>query len=101
MFVVVYVDDIILTGTDIKEIDSLKVFLHEKFRIKDLGRLHYFLGLEILYRQDGGLISQRKFTFDLLKEFNSMHDRPTTSPLDSTEKLKFTEGTLLSDSTHY
>ena len=98
---VVYVDDIILTGTDIKEIDSLKVFLHEKFRIKDLGKLHYLLGLEILYRQDGVLISQRKFTLDLLKEFDSMHYKPTTSPLDSTEKLKLTEGTLLSDPTHY
>uniref|UniRef100_A0A3Q7EKT8 Reverse transcriptase Ty1/copia-type domain-containing protein n=1 Tax=Solanum lycopersicum TaxID=4081 RepID=A0A3Q7EKT8_SOLLC len=95
VFVAVYVDDSILTGTDIKEIESLKFFLHEKFRIKDLGRLHYFLGLEILYRHDGVLISQRKFTIDLLKEFDSMNYKSTTSPLDPTEKLRLTEGKLL------
>lgn len=47
VLVVVYVDDIILIGTDMKEIGFLKAFLHEKFRIKDLGRLYYFYGLEI------------------------------------------------------
>ena len=97
----VYVDDIILTGTDMKEIESLKLFLHEKFRIKDLGRLHYFLGLEILYRQDGVLVSQRKFTLDLLKEFESINYKSTTSPLDPTEKLRLTEGKLLQDPTYY
>lgn len=60
-------DDVILTGTDLEEITSLKAFLHDQFKIKDLVKLHYFLGLEILYRQDGVLISQRKFTTDLLK----------------------------------
>lgn len=98
---VVYVDDIILTGTDINEINSWKAFLHEKFRIKDLGRLHYFLGLEILYRQDGVYTWQRKFTLDLLKDFDSLHYSSTTSPLDCSEKLKLTESTLLSDPTHY
>lgn len=83
--VAVYVDDIILTGTDIDEITSLKVFLHNQFRIKDLGRLHYFLGLKILYRHDDILISQRKFVLDLLKEFNSMSYKTATSLLDSNE----------------
>lgn len=101
VFVVVYVDDVILTGTDLEEITSLKTFLHDQFRIKDLGRLHYFLGLEILYRQDGVLISQRKFTVDLLKEYDTMNYRPTTSPLDVIEKLKATEGNVLSDPVHY
>ncbi|XP_049373639.1 uncharacterized mitochondrial protein AtMg00810-like [Solanum verrucosum] len=101
MFVVVYVDDIILTGTDLEEIASLKAFLHDQFRIKDLGKLHYFLGLEILYRPDGVLISQRKFTLDLLKEFDSIDCKTTTSPLDLVEKLKATEGKLLSDPIHY
>jgi len=58
VFVVVYVDDVILTGTDLEEINSLKSFLNDQFKIKDLGRLHYFPRLEILYKCDGVLISQ-------------------------------------------
>lgn len=88
VFVAIYVDDIILTGTDLDEITSLKTFLHDQFKIKDLGKLHYFLGLEILYRHDGALISQRKFTIDLLKEFDLMDYKVTTFPLDSIKNLK-------------
>ena len=63
----VYVDDILLTGTDTAEIDELKRFLDNQFKIKDLGKLHYFLGLEVLYKDDGILISQRKFVLDISK----------------------------------
>lgn len=72
-FVAVYVDDVIITGTNLDEIQSLKDFLHHTFRIKDLGKLHYFLGLEVLYESDGVLITQRKFTADLIIEFNFSH----------------------------
>lgn len=54
-----------------------------------------------MYRKDGILISQRKFTTDLLKEYDAMNYRPTTSPLDANEKLKATEGNLLSNPAHY
>lgn len=50
VYVEVYVDDVILTGTDLEEIDLLKRFPHDNLKIRDLGRLHYFLGLEILYK---------------------------------------------------
>ncbi|XP_070054968.1 uncharacterized mitochondrial protein AtMg00810-like [Nicotiana tomentosiformis] len=61
VYIAVYVDDIVVTGTDTMEIEDLKVFLNDSFKIKDLGRLHYFLDLEVLYKDDGVIISQRKF----------------------------------------
>ena len=101
VFLGVYVDDIILTGTDSEEIVSLKNFLHDQFKIKDLGRLHYFLGLEILYKDDGVVISQRKFVHDLLKEFHCDNLTSMTSSLYPNAKLKAHEGKLLSDPTLY
>ncbi|XP_019229707.1 PREDICTED: uncharacterized protein LOC109210707 [Nicotiana attenuata] len=86
IFVAVYVDDVIITGIDSEEIASLKAFFDQKFRIKDLGRLHYFLGLEVLYKPDGILISQRN---------------NVSSPLGPTVKLKAQEGNLLPDPTYY
>ena len=101
VFVAIYVDDIIMTGNNVDEISSLKSFLHDKFKIKDLGKLHYFLGLEILYRHDGVIVSQKKFTSDLLKDFDMLSCKTTSSPLDSTEKLKATDGELLTDPSQY
>ncbi|XP_075086252.1 uncharacterized protein LOC142168967 [Nicotiana tabacum] len=100
VFVAVYVDDVILTDTDVEEIKALKVFLHDQFKIKDLGKLHYFLGLEVFYKDGGVLISQRKFTADLLREYDNQYTT-FSSPLDCTIKLKAEEGTLLADPTHY
>nr|XP_016473002.1 PREDICTED: uncharacterized mitochondrial protein AtMg00810-like [Nicotiana tabacum] len=101
VYVAVYVDDVILTGTNKKEIEELKAFLHDSFKIKDLGKLHYFLGLEILYKADGVIISQRKFVLVLIKEYNCMDYSSLPSPLDPTVKLKAKEDTTLTDPTHY
>ncbi|XP_015158446.1 uncharacterized mitochondrial protein AtMg00810-like [Solanum tuberosum] len=101
VFIAVYVDDILLTGTDLEEIDILKGFLQNQFRIKDLGKLHYFLGLEILYTEAGLLISQRKCVLDLLKEYHCSELSSLTSPLDVTVKLKTNEGKPISDPSAY
>lgn len=57
VFIVVYIIDVIITSTHQEEIGSLKTFLNRTFKIKDLGRLHYFLGFKLLYWDDGVLIS--------------------------------------------
>jgi len=100
VYVAVYVDDIVLTGTNLEEINNLKSFLHDTFKIKDLGQLHYFLGFELLYREDGVLISQRKFTTELLKEFECLSYTAVTAPLECNLKLQAAEGPL-TDPTHY
>ncbi|XP_019226912.1 PREDICTED: uncharacterized protein LOC109208282 [Nicotiana attenuata] len=101
VFVAVYVDDVLVASTHLQEIESLKTFLHNTFKIKDLGRLHYFLGLEVQYTERGVLMSQRKFTMDLLKEFGCIDSPPMTSPLDSSLKLKADEGARSADPSYY
>ena len=47
--VTIYVDDILITGSIINDIGTLKQHLHSTFGIKDLGHLHYFLGFKVIY----------------------------------------------------
>lgn len=101
IFVSIYVDDKIMTGTDLAEIQSLKVFPHDQFKIKNLGKLLYFLGLEILYTEEGVLISQQKFVIDLIKEFECSSYCTITAPLDPNMKPNSTEGQPLVDPTFY
>nr|XP_016505705.1 PREDICTED: uncharacterized mitochondrial protein AtMg00810-like [Nicotiana tabacum] len=91
----------IVIGTHQEEIDSLKSFLHETFKIKDLGRLHYFLGMKVLYKEDRVLICQRKFTMDLPKEFKCAQYSSRTSPLDPSTKLKADQSPMLIDPSNY
>lgn len=57
----VYVDDIILTGNDESELNNVKIFLKSQFLIKDLGELKYFLGIEVLRTEKGICLNQRKY----------------------------------------
>lgn len=62
-----YVDDTVMTGDNEEELQKLKQFLSKQFEIKDLGKLKYFLGMEIARSSKGIAISQRKYVLDLLK----------------------------------
>ncbi|XP_070021949.1 uncharacterized mitochondrial protein AtMg00810-like [Nicotiana sylvestris] len=100
VFVAVYMDDVILTSKDTEEILSLKKFLDKTFKIKDLGKLHYFLGIKVLYIAGGVLLTQRKFAQYLLKEHNSLRCPSMSSPLDSSIKLRADDG-IREDPSHY
>lgn len=63
-------DDILVTGDNMDEIKVVKQFLDSTFKIKDLGSLHYFLGLEFDRLNNGMAVSQRKFTLELLQDFS-------------------------------
>ncbi|GJY34620.1 ribonuclease H-like domain-containing protein [Tanacetum coccineum] len=78
----VYVDDIVLTGNNINEINNVKKFLSSKFKIKDLGELINFLGIEVLKTDKGGLcLSQRKYYLELLHDYGLLACKPVSTPL--------------------
>lgn len=64
----VYVDNIIVTGDDLIGIQKLKEDLSKEFEIKDIGKLRYFIGIEVAHSKEGIFISQQKYILDLLKK---------------------------------
>ena len=94
----VYVDDIV-TGNDQEKIVQLKEHLH--FQTKDLGKLKYFLGIEVVQSKDGIIISQRKYALDILKETGMSDCGPIDSPMDSNQKLLPNQGEPYSDPERY
>jgi Reverse transcriptase (RNA-dependent DNA polymerase) len=95
--VLVYVDDIIITGNDSLEINKVKRDLKYSFDIKDLGKLKYFLSIEIAYSSKGLFICQRKYILDLLKETDKIGCKPAKTPLDTNVKLNSEDGEPLED----
>ena len=84
---IVYMDDIILTGDDLSEMNRLKASLASEFEIKDLGSLKYFLGMEVARSKEGIVISQRKYVLDLLKQTGMIGCKPADTPIDPNKKL--------------
>lgn len=84
---IVYVDDIIITGNNEAEIERLKNKLATEFEIKDLGLLRYFLGMEVVRNRSGITISQRKYVLDILKEIKMLGCRPVDTPMDPVKKI--------------
>ncbi|RVW13235.1 Retrovirus-related Pol polyprotein from transposon RE1 [Vitis vinifera] len=77
----IYVDDIIVTGNDNNIISDLISTLSSEFSLKDLGSLHYFLGLEVKYLPNGLFVSQTKYTRDLLEHTKMMECTHINTPM--------------------
>eukprot|EP00253_Pinus_taeda_P027972 PITA_27972 len=80
LIIVLYVDDLILTGDELL-ILSCKGDLAKEFEMKDLGLLHYFLGLEIWQCNGGLFVSQGKYAREILEKFNMHSCKPIDTPL--------------------
>ncbi|KAI5337531.1 hypothetical protein L3X38_016802 [Prunus dulcis] len=101
MILLLYVDDIVLTGSDS---NHLRTFIHRlgiEFEIKDLGRLHYFMGVEVSYLPDSVHLTQNKYTLALLKRSNLLECKPATTPTASKTSLSSSHGSPLLDPTPY
>lgn len=97
VFLLVYVDDIIITGDDKGMITKLQSMLHSTFQMKDLGHLTYFLGLEVHSRNHGLFLNQHKYIQDLI-ELAGLNDATAVdTPMEVNVKYRKDEGELLSD----
>lgn len=103
MFILIYVDDIIVASSVHDATVALLKKLNEEFALKDLGELHYFLGIEVNKVHDGIVMTQEKYANDVLRQVGMINCKPVSSPLSTTEKLSVHDGSPLgpSDATHY
>lgn len=105
LVLLVYVDDIVLTGNNLTEINKVKDYLKSNFRIKDIGKLNFFLGIEVLDSGDGICMSQRKYCLELLNDFGYLGCKPISTPMDMNLVVTDSKGSIssppLSDLTGY
>ena len=84
--IILYVDDLVIGGTDLAEITKVKTILSGRFEMKDLHKLHYFLGIEVIRTPVGILISQRHYVLNLLYKFGLTECKPVSNPSIETSK---------------
>jgi hypothetical protein len=87
IFMLVYIDDIVIAGSTPAAVDRLVRSLSDTFPIKDLGSLEYFFGLESSYSSGGMTLTQRKYVLDLLLRVNMENCNPTPTLLVPSKRL--------------
>ncbi|XP_019420683.1 PREDICTED: uncharacterized protein LOC109330867 [Lupinus angustifolius] len=102
LFVLVYVDDIIVTGSSPSHVHKIIDALSSAFALKKLGKLDYFLGIEVKHLRNGSIVmSQSKYITDLLDRAHMGSARPVNAPMTSNYKLSKVGDEPVSDPTFY
>ncbi|CAN6482881.1 unnamed protein product [Victoria cruziana] len=96
-----YVDDMIITGSDYEEILKVKNLLHNNFQMTDLGKLTFFLVIEVAFSQRGYFISQMKFASDLVLKSGLSDDKLVDTPEIVGVKLRADDGEILENPTPF
>ena len=101
IYLVVYVDNIVIIGSNQDGIQKLKQHLFTHFQTKDLGKLKYFMGIEIAQSSSGVVISQQKYALDILEETGMLDCKPTDTLVDPNVKLVPRHGESLGNPGRY
>ncbi|KAL0353608.1 UNVERIFIED_CONTAM: Retrovirus-related Pol polyprotein from transposon RE1 [Sesamum angustifolium] len=97
----VYVDDILLTGNSESALHAVRDYLDDLFTIKDLGQAKYFLGLELARSSHGLQVSQHKYLQDILADTSMLAAKPASTPFPIGLKLVLEDGALLPNPNKY
>ena len=101
ILLIVYVNDIIITGDYKKCTDDLKRYLQNSFQTKDLGKLCYLLGIEVARSKVGISLSHKKYVLNTLEETGLLGSKPMKTLMDPNVKLYEVQGELLSNLKRY
>jgi hypothetical protein len=99
VYLLLYVDDIVLTASSSTLLHDIIGRLHTEFAMTDLGALHHFLGISVTRSSDGLFLSQRPYALDLQRA--GMSENSTTTPVDTKAKLSTTDGAPIDDPSEY
>ena len=100
IYLLLYIDDIIVTRNDSTQIQNLIAALGQVFELKDLGPLNYFLGIQITQIAHGLTLTQSKYASNVLHWFHMENSKPTKTPYPSTRLVSY-DGVTLLDPTQY
>jgi len=92
VIICLYVDDMLIFGTDLEEIEKTKSFLSSKFSMEDMGEADVILGIKTIRNNDGIHLSQSYYIEKVLRRFNYKDCSPMTTPFDPTYKLTQNSG---------
>ncbi|GKF46986.1 retrovirus-related pol polyprotein from transposon TNT 1-94, partial [Tanacetum coccineum] len=101
LYILIYVDDIIVTGNNKGTIDNIICQLGSAFALKDLGPLNYFLGIEIVPHVSGILLSQKKYILELLQRVGLFNCNLVSSPMVTSSSLSLDDMTAFSNPVKY
>lgn len=99
--VLIYVDDLLITGNNNYIAQKFKDYLGRCFSMKDLGRVKYFLGIEVSRRPEGIFLSQRKYALDIIAETGNLCSKPAATPLEQHHQLATVDSPFLLDPKKY
>ena len=100
MILLLYVDDWFFTGED-SPINECKKKLAAEFEMKDLGMMHYFLGLEVWQYPNDIFLNQGKYRVEILKRFGMLNYKAMTTPMTTSLKLLNDNTSEVVDATLY
>ena len=96
-----YVDDVLIACNDKAKVDRFKIMLDDNFKLKDLGDLKFFLGLEVARLDKGIALCQRKYTLELLNDAGLLGCKCAKTLMEQNLRLSKFEGEELKDPSHY
>ncbi|GKE87619.1 ribonuclease H-like domain-containing protein, partial [Tanacetum coccineum] len=99
-YLLLYVDDIVLTSSSESSLQQIIRSLHQEFAMKDLGLLNYFLGISVTRNSLGLFLSQKKYAIEILDRAHMDNCNPIRTPIDTESKLG-SDGDPVSDPTLY